>query len=224
MAGKMAAADNSSNLRRKRTWRGCTLFSVANVMGDGVGLPCHRRVQTLTQHRGTAAVRRGCARAGTRVLHADRKRQPRTAAPWLRITSRHAFGKPFATCDATACAFCVRRRRTTRALYADLQRTRRPSVTSFKSMDRSFLRNHDQKRSTGFKSGLCGGTFHRWMLARLCAFWLTVEVKNARCRKARATGLGAALAAKRGSRLSASPLTRPPPTRQGSTFCWGGRG
>ena len=103
------------------------------------------------------------ARPGIAAFH-DRAR-----APFLRRTSWQTLRNPNAHARATFCDWRDRHTARTRWMYAVLPGTGRPAATSFKSRERNLRRNQDQYFSTGFKSGLLGGTRHRLTDARSCA-------------------------------------------------------
>ena len=93
----------------------------------------------------------------------------RARAPFLRRTSWQTLRRPKAHARATCWDCRDRHTARTRWMYAVLPGTGRPAATSFKSRERNLRRNQDQYFSTGFKSGLLGGTRHRLTDARSCA-------------------------------------------------------
>ena len=94
---------------------------------------------------------------------------PFTPAPLLSTMRLQVLRKPFAMFAAVVCALAVFKTRMTLARYAILPNTGLFAIASARSIDRNFLRNHAQKRATGFKSGLRAGIDHNVTLALACS-------------------------------------------------------
>ena len=98
--------------------------------------------------------------------------------PFFATTSLQTLRRSAVNFFATACAFADEQTALTRALYLFLVKTGRCLLKSAKSRDRNCLRSHPQNFSTGFKSGLEGGTCHTFKLSAAYAILLAFVCKK----------------------------------------------
>ena len=98
--------------------------------------------------------------------------------PFFATTSLQMFRRSDVNFFATDFAFADEQMALARALYLSFDNTGRLLLKSAKSFDRSCLRSQPQNFSTGFKSGLDGGTCHTFKFWDACATLLAFVCKK----------------------------------------------